>query len=156
MSVTWTLEVISDTSNIIWDVKQHAVIEIYHVFVELPVSIFRVPYYISTRLHGITSQKTIIFIVTAMNIVHLRKYQIKIYTCISSCHNNTLTTMIIIFCVPHLQLEAVRKYWLLGYITMNICHKLSMLTYQLYCILLSLYYICITSTLYNIYRLETW
>jgi hypothetical protein len=140
--------------HIFWDVTQHAIVEIYHVFVELPVSIFRVPYYISTRLHVITSQKTVIFIVTAVNTVHLRKYEIKIYTHVSTCHNNTLTTMII-FCVPHIQLQAVRKYWLLGYINMNIFHKLNMLTYQLYCILLS-YYICITTTLYNIYSLETW
>lgn len=152
MAVIWTLEVISD---IFWDVVQHAVEEIYLVFVEFPVSIFRVPYYISTRLHGITSQKTVIFIVTTVNTTHLRKYKIKIYARVSSCHNNTFKTMII-FCVPHLQLQAVRKYWLLGYISTDICHKLSMLTYQLFCILLSLYYICITSTLYNIYRLETW
>lgn len=145
MEVIWTLEVISDISNIFWDVTQHVIVEIYHVFVELPVSIFGVPYYISTRLNGITSQKTVIFIVTAVNTAHLRKYKIKIYTRVSSCHNNTLSTMIIIFYVPHLHLQAVRKYWLL-----------SMLTYQIYCILLSLYYICITSTLYNIYRLETW
>jgi len=111
MAVTWTLEVISDTSNIFWDVTQHGIVEIYHVFVELPVSIFRVPYYISTRLNGITSQKTVLFIVTAVNIAHLRKYKIKIYTRVSSCHNNTLPTMIIIFYVPHLQLQAVRKYW---------------------------------------------
>lgn len=148
MAVIWTLEVISDTSNIFWDVTQHAVVEIYHIFVELPVSIFRVAYYISTRLHGITSQKTVIFTVTTVNTSPLRKYKIKLYTRASSCHYNTLTTMIIILCVPHLQLQAVRKYWLLGYISMDICHKLS--------ILLSLFYICITSRLYNIYRLETW
>ena len=35
---------------------------------------------------------------------------------------------------------------------MNISHKLSMLTHQLYCILLQLYYLCITSTVYNIYK----
>jgi hypothetical protein len=156
MAVKWTLEVISDASNIFWDVTQHGNVDIYHVFVELPVSIFRVPYYISTRLSGITSQKTVMFIVTAVKNAHLRKYKIRIYTRVSSCYNNTLPTMIIIFCVPHVQLQAVRKYWLLGYIRMNICHNLNMLTYQIYCILLSLYYICITSTLYNIYSLETW
>jgi len=69
VSISSYIKIVSGKNPLFWDVMSHSLLEIYHCFIS--IDFCQIP----TKIHGVTFQKTVFFIVTATETLDLTRSQ---------------------------------------------------------------------------------